>query len=98
VAELVSRNPAERFGLHTKGAIETGYDADFTLVDPNASWVVRAADSESAQEYSPFEGFEMTAKVTDTFVRGNHVLAAGNVTGHPAGQFVRRPARRVPAA
>ncbi|MGH3207066.1 MAG: dihydroorotase [Trebonia sp.] len=93
VAELVSRNPAERFGLHTKGAIEIGYDADFALVDPNASWVVRAADSESTQEYTPFEGFEMTAKVTDTFVRGTHVLEAGNVTGRPTGQFVRRPTR-----
>jgi allantoinase len=98
VAELVSRNPAERFGLHTKGAIEIGYDADFALVDPNASWVVRAADSESTQEYTPFEGFEMTAKVTDTFVRGTHVLEAGNVSGRPVGQFVRRPTGpRVPA-
>ena len=93
VAELVSRNPAERFGLHTKGAIEIGYDADFALVDPNASWVVRAADSESTQGYTPFEGFEMTAKVTDTFVRGTRVLADGNVTGRPTGQFVRRPTR-----
>jgi hypothetical protein len=25
----------------------------------------------------------MTAKITDTFVRGIHVLEAGNVTGHP---------------
>ena len=93
VAELISRNPAEHFGLHTKGAIEIGYDADFALVDPGASWVVQAADSESAQEYTPFEGFEMTAKVTDTFVRGNRVLEAGKVTGEPVGQFVRRPTR-----
>jgi allantoinase len=99
VAELVSRNPAERFGLHTKGAIEIGYDADFALVDPDASWVVHAADSESTQEYTPFEGFEMTAKVTDTFVRGTRVLEAGNVTGRPVGRFVRRPTRpNAPAA
>ena len=99
VAELVSRNPAERFGLHTKGAIEIGYDADFALVDPDASWVVHAANSESTQEYTPFEGFEMTARVTDTFVRGTRVLEAGKVTGRPVGQFVRRPTRpRIPAS
>jgi allantoinase len=93
IAELLSGNPARRFGLHTKGRVDEGYDADFCLVDPDRTWVVRAADSESAQEYTPFEGFEMTAKVTDTFVRGNRVLADGVVTGEPRGRFVRRPAR-----
>jgi allantoinase len=94
VAELVSRNPAERFGLHTKGDVEVGYDADFCLVDTNSTWTVRAAESESAQEYSPFEGFEMTARVTDTFLRGHRVLEDGKVVGDPRGQFVRRPTGR----
>ena len=94
IAELVSANPARRFGLHTKGMIALGYDADLCLVDPSARWVVRAAESESSQEYTPFEGFEMTAKVTDTFVRGNRVLEDGKVTGTPIGQFVRRPTPR----
>jgi allantoinase len=94
VAQLTSLNPARRFGLHTKGAIAAGYDADFALVDTDRSWVVRAAESESSQEYSPFEGFEMSARVTDTFVRGNHVLAAGSITGPPRGRYLRRPTRR----
>lgn len=94
IAELLSTNPARRFGLHTKGRIAIGYDADLCLVDPSASWVVRAADSESSQEYTPFEGFEMTAKVTDTFVRGHQVLQDGNITGPPIGRFVRRPTSR----
>lgn len=91
VAELVARNPARRFGLHTKGDVEVGYDADFCLVDTNASWTVRAAESESTQEYSPFEGFEMSARVTDTFLRGHRVLEDGKVVGDPKGRFVRRP-------
>ncbi|MEV6845748.1 dihydroorotase family protein [Actinoplanes sp. NPDC051411] len=94
IAELLAGNPARRFGLHTKGQVEEGYDADFCLVDPDRTWVVRAADSESTQEYTPFEGFEMTAKVTDTFVRGHRVLADGVVTGAPRGRFVRRPSRQ----
>ena len=44
---------------------------------------VRAEDSESTQEYTPFEGFELTARVTDTFVRGHRVLADGKVVGEP---------------
>jgi allantoinase len=94
IAALTARNPARRFGLHSKGVIAEEYDADIALVDPRASWTVRAEDSESAQEYTPFEGFEMTARVTDTFVRGQQVLADGKVSGRPAGEYLRRPVRR----
>jgi allantoinase len=96
IARLTSWNPAQRFGLHSKGAIAEGYDADFCLVDPAHSWVIRAADSESEQEYTPFEGVELSAQVTDTFVRGSQVLADGKITGEPAGQYLRRPTQ--PAA
>ncbi|OKI56382.1 dihydroorotase [Micromonospora sp. CB01531] len=93
VAELTSWNPARRFGLHHKGAIAEGYDADICLVDPDVTWTVRAEDSESTQEYTPFEGFELTAKVTDTFVRGEHVLVDGKVAGEPHGRYISRPQR-----
>ncbi|MFE9206385.1 dihydroorotase family protein [Micromonospora sp. NPDC007230] len=93
VAELTSWNPAHRFGLHHKGAIAEGYDADICLVDPDVTWTVRAEDSESTQEYTPFEGFGLTAKVTDTFVRGEHVLVDGKVAGEPHGRYISRPQR-----
>lgn len=99
IAELTAKNPAERFGLHTKGDIAEGYDADFCLVDPDATWTVRAAESLSSQEYTPFEGFEMTARVTDTFLRGAHVLEQGKIVGPPRGAYLRRPtARPAPTA
>ncbi|RBJ09816.1 hydantoinase [Micromonospora provocatoris] len=93
VAELTSWNPAQRFGLRNKGALVQGYDADICLVDPHSTWTVRAEDSESTQEYTPFEGFELTARVTDTFVRGQHVLVDGKVAGEPAGRYLARPQR-----
>ncbi|EXG81627.1 dihydroorotase [Cryptosporangium arvum] len=91
IAALTSWNPAQRFGLFSKGTVAAGYDADFCLVDDGSSWVVRAADSESAQEYSPFEGFELSVRVTDTYLRGDAVLRDGAVVGAPRGQYVRRP-------
>lgn len=94
IAQLTSWNPAQRYGLLNKGTIGAGYDADFCLVDPNRSWTVHAEDSESTQEYTPFEGFEVGATVTDTWVRGRQVLADGNITGSPEGRYVHRPSTR----
>jgi allantoinase len=94
IAKLTSANPAQRFGLHTKGNIAVGYDGDVCLVDDTVSYTVAAADSESAQEYTPFEGFELTAKVTDTFLRGNAVLADGEIVSEPHGRYLHRPVQR----
>jgi allantoinase len=91
IAELTSWNPAQRYGLPAKGTIGVGYDADFCLVDPSVTWTVHAEDSESTQEYTPFEGFELGARVTDTWVRGHQVLADGAITGEPVGRYLHRP-------
>ncbi len=91
IAELTSANPAARYGLPGKGRLVEGADADIAIVDPDVVWTVRAEDSESTQEYTPFEGFELGAKVTDTFVRGHRVLTDGVITGEPVGRYLQRP-------
>lgn len=90
IAELVAKNPAERYGLNSKGDLEVGLDADFCLVDDQVNYVVRAEESLSTQEYTPFEGFELTAKVTDTYLRGTAVYQDGNIAGAPRGQYLHR--------
>jgi len=94
MAELVCRNPAERYGLLNKGDIAVGYDADVVLFDPDESFVVRAAESESAQGYTPFEGMELNGRVKSTYLRGNKVYAEGNVVGAAGGQYLSRPTQR----
>jgi allantoinase len=91
IAALTSWNPARRYGLGSKGALAPGFDADLALVDAGRTWTVRAAESESSQEYTPFEGFELTAQVTDTFLRGHHILRAGKIAGEPVGTYLHRP-------
>ncbi|QWF21333.1 dihydroorotase family protein [Nocardioides sp. LMS-CY] len=93
IAELVARNPAQRYGLSHKGDVAVGYDADFCLVDDDVEYVVRAEDSLSTQEYTPFEGFTLTARVTDTYLRGEAVLTDGAMTGAPRGRYQRRAGR-----
>ncbi len=91
VAELTSRNTARRYGLSSKGDIAPGLDADLALVDPEASWVVRAEDSESTQEYTPFEGYRMTCAVTHTILRGRIILNDGALSDEPHGRYLSRP-------
>ncbi|MGI9667231.1 MAG: dihydroorotase [Acidimicrobiia bacterium] len=91
VAELTSWNPARRYGLTTKGDLAPGFDADIALLDPSRSMVVAAETSPSTQEYTPFEGHELSATVTDVWVRGNRVVDSGSVVGSPTGRYQHRP-------
>ncbi|GAB3694898.1 dihydroorotase [Saccharopolyspora tripterygii] len=94
VAELVSTNPARRLGLPTKGDIAPGFDADIALVDPDRSFVVDPADSESTQEYTPFRGMEIGSTVETTFLRGQRIFDDGEVRGEPRGTYLHRPTGR----
>ncbi|MCZ7562567.1 MAG: dihydroorotase family protein [Burkholderiales bacterium] len=94
MAELLSWNPAQRFGLRTKGDIAVGFDADLVLLDPHERFVVRAAESESTQGYTPFEGQELTGRVKSTFLRGELVYDQGKIVGPARGQYLRRPTAR----
>ena len=94
MAELLSWNPAQRFGLAQKGDIAPGFDADIALVDPHETFVVRAAESESQHVYSPFEGLELTGRVKSTFLRGALVYDGGEIVGSARGRYLRRLAGR----
>lgn len=91
MARLTSWNPAQRYGLNHKGDIAEGFDADIALVDPASSWVIHAQDSPSTQGYTPFEGQELSAKVTATFLRGAKIMENGEVLGKPQGRYLHRP-------
>jgi hypothetical protein len=51
----------------------------------------RAAESESHQGYSPFEGIELSGRVKNTFLRGVLIYADGKIVGPPRGEYLRRP-------
>jgi allantoinase len=91
VAVLTAWNPARRFGLRAKGDLAPGFDADIALVDPDASSTIHAADSESSQEYTPFEGIELGAAVTTTLLRGEVIYRNGEIIGAPRGRYLHRP-------
>ena len=76
LTELVSGAPARFFGVaRRKGRLGPGFDADFAVVDPGETWTVRAADLSSLNRYTPFEGWALTGRVKETWVRGRRVFA-----------------------
>jgi allantoinase len=90
IAELVAWNPARRYGLARKGDLAPGYDADIAIVDPERTWTIRSADSESTQGYTPFEGIELGAAVVETYLRGRPIFRDGRVLGSPTGRYLDR--------
>ncbi|MBK9135341.1 MAG: dihydroorotase family protein [Betaproteobacteria bacterium] len=91
MARVTSWNPAQRYGLNSKGDIAPGYDADLALVNPAHTWTIRAAESPSTQGYTPFEGLELSARVETTFLRGHKIHDGGEVVGKPIGRYLHRP-------
>ena len=91
MARVTSWNPAQRYGLNSKGDIAPGFDADIALVNPAHTWTIRAADSPSTQGYTPFEGLELCARIEATYLRGQKIYEPGQVLGKPRGRYLHRP-------
>jgi dihydroorotase (multifunctional complex type) len=90
--DLVATSPARAYGLAPrKGAITVGADADLAIVDLDETYPVTTERLLSAQEYTPFEGMELTGWPVRTILRGRTVFADGEPVGEPAGTYLKRP-------
>ncbi len=76
MVERMSTAPARIVGLKNKGAIRQGFDADLTIIDENARWVVTREGFVSKSRNSPFIGWELTGLVQYTVCEGKVVYAA----------------------
>lgn len=75
--EAASSGAALRFGLAgRKGSIEVGKDADFLLIDPDATSVVRGSELLSKGKITPFEGMRLSGAIVRTYLRGRPVWDA----------------------
>jgi len=83
IVRLLAEGPARIFGLQCKGSTASGYDADLTLVDANAEWVIGAQPLQTKCGWSPFEGRKVRGRVTHVFLRGQEVYADGEVKTKP---------------
>ena len=71
----ITVNPARILGLEL-GSLGTGCKADIAIIDPGHGWRLDKNELLSAGKNTPFDGREMTGKVTHTFIDGRLVYEA----------------------
>ena len=75
MARVLAENPARIFGLFPrKGAIRVGADADLSIWDPAADWMIEQRQHLSVAGYTPYEGWRVRGRPWMTLVRGHVVL------------------------
>ena len=87
VVRLYSTQPARWYRL-PKGQLGPGADADFVLIDPEASWTVKDADVISKAGWSPYSGRTFKGRVVATYLRGVEIARHGKSHDLRRGSFV----------
>ncbi len=90
VAGWMASGPADRAGLHQKGRIEVGADADFCVFAPEASTVVDGQALEHRHPVTPYDGRELRGAVRQTWLAGRPV----DLEADPRGRLLSRGAPR----
>ena len=73
IVRWMSAGPARLAGLPAKGAIAPGFDADFAVVDPDATWTVDPARLRQRHLVTPYAGVTLRGVVRETWLRGRPV-------------------------
>jgi dihydroorotase-like cyclic amidohydrolase len=90
IARLCCEGPARAYDIKRKGRIAKGFDADLTLVDPNAEWRIGDKPLLTKCNWSPFAGWPVQGTVKQVFVRGQLAFDGGKVVmDKGSGQQVR---------
>jgi allantoinase len=90
LARWLAQGPAHLAGLHHKGRIAPGYDADLVVFDPAAEWTVDPGRLHQRHPVTPYAGLALRGKVLRTFLRGTCVYEEGGFPAAPGGRWLRR--------
>jgi allantoinase len=90
ISAATSSNIANRFNLpKTKGRIETGADADLTLVNLDEPNVITNEDLLYRHKQSPYIGRRLTTKVERTIRRGETIFSNGKIIAKTRGVLIK---------
>lgn len=71
---VMAENPADLFGLESKGRIEVGKDADIVVLDPSGQTRCTVDEHVGNSDYCLYEGRELPGSVRYTIRRGEVLL------------------------
>ena len=89
--QIMCTNPAKIFGMHKKGTLAPGMDADIVLFDPTREGTISVKTSKHHCDHALFEGFKTKGDSVSVLVRGEWAKKNGNITIPKGfGKFVKR--------
>lgn len=81
LANAMAKLPAKAFGIYgQKGDIRVGFDADFTIVDPNQAWEITPETLHYVNKMSAYVGKKGIGLPVCTIVRGRVIAENGQLT------------------
>ncbi len=89
VVRMACENPAKLYGIHNKGRLEVGYDADLAIVDTDRKQIFDRRMVESKCGWSPYEGDVLTGWVEHVILNGTLAVRSNERLGSPAGTMLR---------
>jgi allantoinase len=90
LAKWMAAAPAKLAGLHNKGKIAPGCDADLVAFDPDASWTVAPEKLHQRHKITPYAGRELKGRVLATWLRGRKIYDDGEFAAIPLGRVLKR--------
>lgn len=89
VVDLTAHGPQRIYQIAGKGRIAVGWDADFTLVDLNATRTITNDWMETKSGWTPFDGMDVKGWPIATLVRGQTVMREDDILAPAIGAPVR---------
>jgi allantoinase len=86
IAGWMTAGPARLLGWD-RGALVPGTRADLVAWDPDQDWTVRASELAHRNPITPYEGRRLQGRVHDVWLRGQHIVREGRLTGPPRGEI-----------